>query len=65
MDFGAGTAVAHRAVDAIMGPPTVRHETIVTQPPAAVVAPAPTANSLDGDACNFHSKAFQDGCYIF
>ena len=58
MAFGTGSAVAHRAVDAIMGPRTIQHETVVSE--AAAAAPAPTANSFGGDACNVHSKAFQD-----
>lgn len=58
MAFGTGSAVAHRAVDAVMGPRTIQHETVVSE---AVGAPAPTTNSLGGsDACGIHSKAFQD-----
>ncbi|KAE9613483.1 hypothetical protein Lal_00015963 [Lupinus albus] len=56
MAFGTGSAVAHRAVDAVMGPRTVQHEVAST----AGAAPAPTANTFGGDACNIHSKAFQD-----
>ncbi|GKU97894.1 hypothetical protein SLEP1_g10973 [Rubroshorea leprosula] len=56
MAFGTGSAVAHRAVDAVLGPRTIQHETVVTE-----AAAAPTANSLSGsDACSIHSKAFQD-----
>ncbi|TKY71516.1 hypothetical protein E2542_SST00248 [Spatholobus suberectus] len=58
MAFGAGSAVAHRAVDSVFGPRTIQHETVATGPPAA--APAPTANSFGDGACNVHSKAFQD-----
>ncbi|CAN1167402.1 Uncharacterized protein C6C3.02c [Linum perenne] len=57
MGFGAGSAVAHRAVDAVMGPHTIQHETVVAE---AAGIPAPTANSLSADGCNVHSKAFQD-----
>ncbi|KAL4614972.1 uncharacterized protein LOC142642847 [Castanea sativa] len=58
MAFGTGSAVAHRAVDAVMGPRTIQHETVASE---AAGAPAPTANSLGGsDACNIHSRAFQD-----
>ncbi|MED6157014.1 hypothetical protein PIB30_118619 [Stylosanthes scabra] len=57
MAFGTGSAVAHRAVDSIMGPRTVQHEMV--EPAAGAAASAvPTANSMD--ACNIHSKAFQD-----
>lgn len=60
MAFGTGSAVAHRAVDAVMGPRTIQHETVVSE--AAAAAPAPP-NSIGGsDACNVHMKAFQDVC---
>ncbi|XP_078436751.1 CHCH domain protein [Wolffia australiana] len=56
MAFGTGSAVAHRAVDAVMGPRTVQHEYVDSSAAApAASAPAPTA-----DSCNIHSKAFQD-----
>ncbi|KAJ7946794.1 Cox19-like CHCH family protein [Quillaja saponaria] len=59
MAFGTGSAVAHRAVDAVMGPRTIQHETVVSE--AASAAPAPTANSFGGsDGCGVHTKAFQD-----
>ncbi|KAI8532406.1 hypothetical protein RHMOL_Rhmol11G0212700 [Rhododendron molle] len=57
MAFGTGSAVAHRAVDAVMGPRTIQHETVVSE---SAPAPAPTANSMGSDACSMHSKAFQD-----
>ncbi|KAL2343851.1 hypothetical protein Fmac_005136 [Flemingia macrophylla] len=61
MAFGTGSAVAHRAVDAVMGPRTIQHETVVSEAAAAAAAPAPpTANAFGGDACNVHTKAFQD-----
>ncbi|KAG9440175.1 hypothetical protein H6P81_020340 [Aristolochia fimbriata] len=55
MAFGTGSAVAHRAVDAVMGPRTIQHETVVSE--AAAAAPA---NSTSMDSCGIHSKAFQD-----
>ncbi|KAJ4847915.1 hypothetical protein Tsubulata_011751 [Turnera subulata] len=58
MAFGTGSAVAHRAVDAVMGPRTIQHETVVSE--AAAAAPAPPAGSMGADACSVHSKAFQD-----
>ncbi|KAJ1387032.1 Cysteine alpha-hairpin motif superfamily [Sesbania bispinosa] len=58
MAFGTGSAVAHRAVDAVLGPRTIQHETVVAE--AAAPAPAPTANTFGGDACSVHTKAFQD-----
>uniref|UniRef100_A0A7N0UGG1 CHCH domain-containing protein n=1 Tax=Kalanchoe fedtschenkoi TaxID=63787 RepID=A0A7N0UGG1_KALFE len=54
MAFGTGSAMAHRAVDAVMGPRTIQHEISATESPAA----APT--SAAADTCNNHSKAFQD-----
>ncbi|KAK9678836.1 hypothetical protein RND81_11G235900 [Saponaria officinalis] len=53
--FGTGSAVAHRAVDAVMGPRTIQHETVG----AEAAQPASAAASV-GDACGIHSKAFQD-----
>ncbi|XP_052190055.1 uncharacterized protein C6C3.02c-like [Diospyros lotus] len=59
MAFGTGSAVAHRAVDAVLGPRTIQHEAVVSDSRAA--APAPSTNSIGGsDACGVHSKAFQD-----
>ena len=55
--FGTGSAVAHRAVDAVMGPRTIQHETVGAE--AASAQPAPATSSA-GDACNLHSRAFQD-----
>ncbi|CAJ1936154.1 unnamed protein product [Sphenostylis stenocarpa] len=60
MAFGTGSAVAHRAVDAIMGPRTIQHEAVVTEAAAAAAAPAPTANTFGSDACNVPTKAFHD-----
>ncbi|XP_019238306.1 PREDICTED: coiled-coil-helix-coiled-coil-helix domain-containing protein 10, mitochondrial-like [Nicotiana attenuata] len=58
MAFGTGSAVAHRAVDAIVGPRTIQHETVASEVPAA--AAAPTTIGAGSDACSMHSKAFQD-----
>ncbi|CAI9770024.1 unnamed protein product [Fraxinus pennsylvanica] len=58
MAFGTGSGVAHRAVDAVMGPRTIQHETVVSE---AAAAPVPTATTMGGsDTCSIHSKAFQD-----
>ncbi|KAI7745978.1 hypothetical protein M8C21_026842 [Ambrosia artemisiifolia] len=54
--FGAANAVAHRVVDAVMGPRTVRHETVAAAPKSTATATA-TAYS---DACGTHYKVFQD-----
>ena len=57
MAFGTGSAVAHRAVDAVMGPRTVQHEAVVSEAAASV---APMGNTAGSDSCGNHSKAFQD-----
>ncbi|RVW65626.1 hypothetical protein CK203_033206 [Vitis vinifera] len=58
MAFGTGSAIAHRAVDSLMGPRVIQHETVVSSTSAA---PTPTTNSIGGsDACGTHAKAFQD-----
>ncbi|CAI9294451.1 uncharacterized protein LOC111911478 [Lactuca sativa] len=54
MAFGTGSAVAHRAVDAVMGPRTIQHEAVV-----AAATDMPTNNTVS-DACGMHTKAFQD-----
>ncbi|ONM07792.1 Cox19-like CHCH family protein [Zea mays] len=56
MAFGTGSAMAHRAVDAVLGPRTIQHETVASE--AAAAAPAPPV--MNADACSIHSKAFQD-----
>ncbi|KAK4357773.1 hypothetical protein RND71_023383 [Anisodus tanguticus] len=58
MAFGTGSAVAHRAVDAVMGPRTIQHEAAVAE--AAAAAPASTTIGSGSDACSMHNKAFQD-----
>lgn len=60
MAFGTGSAMAHRAVDAVMGPRTIQHEAVVTEATAA--AATPMGNAVGSDACGLHSKAFQDVC---
>ncbi|OAY23162.1 uncharacterized protein C6C3.02c isoform X3 [Manihot esculenta] len=55
--FGTGTAVAHRAVDAVLGPRIVHHETVTSSAPAAT--PVQNTNNF-GDACGGQSKALQD-----
>ncbi|ONK65287.1 uncharacterized protein A4U43_C07F35580 [Asparagus officinalis] len=59
MAFGTGSAVAHRAVDAVMGPRTIQHETVPSQTPEATAAPM--GNTASGaDSCSVHNKAFAD-----
>ncbi|XP_071722060.1 uncharacterized protein [Rutidosis leptorrhynchoides] len=56
MAFGTGSAMAHRAVDSVMGPRTIQHENVASE-----VAPAPSTNSVTGsDACSVQNKSFQD-----
>ncbi|KAK1268330.1 hypothetical protein QJS04_geneDACA006495 [Acorus gramineus] len=57
MAFGTGSAMAHRAVDAVMGPRTIQHETVPAEAPASA---APSMAAGGADSCNIHSKAFQD-----
>lgn len=54
--FGTGSAVAHRAVDSVMGPRTIQHETVASEAPSST----PMSGAGGSDACNIHSKAFQD-----
>ncbi|XP_024368989.1 uncharacterized protein [Physcomitrium patens] len=56
--FGTGSAVAHRAVDSVMGPRTVVHEHVGGQPDSG--GQAPLAQPVSADACANQSKAFQD-----
>ncbi|XP_018859305.2 uncharacterized protein C6C3.02c-like [Juglans regia] len=62
MAWGTGTAIAHRAVDAVMGPRVIQHENIASSAPAATPPPTPpTMNSPGGsDACVGQSKALSD-----
>lgn len=52
LGWGTGIAIAHRAMDAVVGPLTFRHETVTSEA-------APSKAGSD-DACSVHSKAFQD-----
>ncbi|KAG6409112.1 hypothetical protein SASPL_132144 [Salvia splendens] len=54
--FGTGSAVAHRAVDAVMGPRTIQHEAVVSE----AIAPSTAPDMRASDACNVQFKAFQD-----
>ncbi|CAL9098773.1 unnamed protein product [Musa textilis] len=56
--FGTGSAIAHRAVDSVLGPRTIQHEMVT--PPAPATTAAPVSSSIGSDACNTHYKAFQD-----
>ncbi|GAB4853338.1 hypothetical protein Ancab_017517 [Ancistrocladus abbreviatus] len=56
--FGTGSAVAHTAVDAVLGPRTIKHEYVAS---GTVAATPSTTNNLGGaDECSNQSKAFQD-----
>jgi hypothetical protein len=56
--WGVGTSMAHRALDSVLGPRTIR---VVegNESPAATDAASPAPL----DACNIHNKAFGDVCY--
>ena len=60
MAFGTGSAVAHRAVDAVLGPRTVQHETVPAEAPAAQYNSPAISNLSGNDSCGTQSKAFQD-----
>ncbi|GAQ81845.1 hypothetical protein KFL_000920290 [Klebsormidium nitens] len=65
MAFGGGSAVAHRAVDAVMGPRTVH---AAPEAPSAAAEPAQYAgnsaaqfsNSSMDNACSNQTKSFRD-----
>ncbi|KAI5063363.1 hypothetical protein GOP47_0021910 [Adiantum capillus-veneris] len=59
MAFGTGSAIAHRAVDGIMGPRTVTHEHATPDAPASAASPNLTTVS-GSDACTNQTKSFQD-----
>jgi hypothetical protein len=56
--WGVGTSMAHRALDSVLGPRTIR---VVegNESPAATDAASPAPL----DACDIHNKAFGDVCY--
>ncbi|KAE8701701.1 HVA22-like protein a, putative isoform 1 [Hibiscus syriacus] len=57
--WGVGTAMAHRAVDAIVGPCVIKHETVASSEPAAAAAPTPkpnTNNLMNSDAWVINPK---------
>ncbi|KAG2316846.1 hypothetical protein Bca4012_067751 [Brassica carinata] len=56
MAFGTGSAVAHRAVDSVMGPRTIQHETVE----ATSASAAPVGSNMFSTSCDIHAKAFQD-----
>ncbi|CAK9174424.1 unnamed protein product [Ilex paraguariensis] len=56
--IGGGNGIAHRAMDFVLGPTAIKHETVASPAPTAEAA---TMNSLEGsDACGGQFKAFQD-----
>lgn len=52
--FGTGSAVAHRAVDSVMGPRTIQHEAV------EAAAASPVSSNTFSSSCDIHAKAFQD-----
>ncbi|KAJ7566280.1 hypothetical protein O6H91_02G095500 [Diphasiastrum complanatum] len=58
--FGTGSAVAHRAVDSIMGPRVVQHEQIPANSSESQTASAAITPVGGADACTYQAKAFQD-----
>ncbi|GLT67680.1 hypothetical protein SLA2020_399700 [Shorea laevis] len=62
ISWGAGSSFGQRAVDAILGPRVVKHETIASSALETVTpAAAPDANSFgNSEGCGGQSKAFTD-----
>ena len=61
MAFGTGSAIAHRAVDGIMGPRSVTHEHVNTDAPVSAAASSANLSTVSGaDACTNQTKSFQD-----
>ncbi|BBN02870.1 hypothetical protein MPTK1_2g18810 [Marchantia polymorpha subsp. ruderalis] len=59
MAFGTGSAVAHRAVDAVVGPRTIQHEHVQSTDGAGNSTSAQITNVAQ-NACSNQTKAFQD-----
>eukprot|EP00252_Welwitschia_mirabilis_P016057 TRINITY_DN35520_c0_g1_i1.p1 TRINITY_DN35520_c0_g1~~TRINITY_DN35520_c0_g1_i1.p1 ORF type:complete len:146 (-),score=39.24 TRINITY_DN35520_c0_g1_i1:274-711(-) len=60
MAFGTGSAMAHRAVDGVLGPRTVQHEYVSSESASAQSASPQSVNASGVEACANQSKAFQD-----
>ncbi|KAM4069288.1 hypothetical protein ACB094_12G078500 [Castanea mollissima] len=57
--WGTGTSIAHRAMDALMGPRVIKHETVASS--ASDVPPAPNTNGVGSSTvCADQSKALID-----
>ncbi|XP_065620932.1 uncharacterized protein LOC112031762 [Quercus suber] len=59
LGLGTGTSIAHRAMDALMGPRVIKHETVASS--ASDVPPAPNTNGVGSSTvCADQSKALID-----
>ena len=59
MAWGTGTSIAHRAMDALMGPRVIKHETVASS--ASDVPQAPNTNGVGSSTvCADQSKALID-----
>ncbi|KAH7569742.1 hypothetical protein JRO89_XS06G0258800 [Xanthoceras sorbifolium] len=56
LGFWYQKSMAHRSVDAVIGTSTIQHGTVVSEDAVALT----TISFGALDACNVHSKAFQD-----
>lgn len=65
MAFGTGSAVAHRAVDAVMGPRVIQHENVDSSASASPSVPSAASNVGGSDVCSGPSKAMQDVGFLF
>lgn len=61
MAFGTGSAMAHRAVDGLMGPRTVTHEHVTSDGQTLAPNTSPQVATVGTtNACVNQAKAFQD-----
>jgi hypothetical protein len=60
MTFGVGSAVANRAVDAVLGPRTMNVEHTNVPAAAPAMAPASTSSSSASNQCGDQYNKFQE-----
>ena len=61
MAFGTGSAMAHRAVEGLLGPRTVTHEHVTSDGQALAPIESPHLTTVSGaNACVNQAKSFED-----
>lgn len=60
MTFGTGSAIARRAVDAMLGPQVIQHETVASSAPADAPPAQRNTSGKAYDACGGQYKALQE-----